>query len=352
MSLTIKEIYILDYFNKRNTNFPIAESKLIDFGNDYDEILKKLIDEKFLRLSNINDEIPLLTIPELKNILKDKSLKTTGKKEVLVKRIFDNFTETELKKYTNSEQYYIATEAGNDELKKNEVYILNYHKCHFPVEWVQEAKETLENRFSQKISAPEILYFLCQHLSEEALKNKRFIDLRGYLMLEMMFAERYFEKRNALINAIQITVLDLSGCSYSDCECSFYVEDFRSIFIAPYFIKKLKKNSLLFDDFNKLLIDTVNTFVSKLPFSYFSVGSIVDIINKIMQGAEINLKELKPDYLPPKEFTMNYLIEHSSYPEEIIENSDISKSSNTKIKNTGCLIYVLIVLIFSVFIYI
>ena len=65
-----------------------------------------------------------LTIPELKNILKSKQLKVSGKKSILLERIFSNFKQEELQYYIKN-SFYILTEQGKNTLSQYEIYLIN-----------------------------------------------------------------------------------------------------------------------------------------------------------------------------------------------------------------------------------
>ena len=79
--LSLKEVFTLDYFYNRPIDTVLPEYKLSEIGNDYKTTLKNLLSNGFLRKSSIQEEIECLTIPDLKRILKLKSLKVSGKNQ-------------------------------------------------------------------------------------------------------------------------------------------------------------------------------------------------------------------------------------------------------------------------------
>ena len=86
--------------------------------NNYKKIINKLLEENYMRVSDIKESIAYLTIPDLKEILRTKKLKLTGRKSELLDRIFENFSDDELKGYVKNRRY-ILTELGTEELKNN-----------------------------------------------------------------------------------------------------------------------------------------------------------------------------------------------------------------------------------------
>lgn len=63
-----KERYLLSYFNNKIVGYELPEYMLSELSN-YKEILDKLLNENYLRVSNTKESISYLTIPDLKNIL-------------------------------------------------------------------------------------------------------------------------------------------------------------------------------------------------------------------------------------------------------------------------------------------
>ena len=89
--LSLKEVFTLDYFYNKPIDAILPDYKLSEIGSDYKSTLKKLIINGYLRKSTLYEELERLTISELKNILKSKQLKISGKKSILLERTVSNF---------------------------------------------------------------------------------------------------------------------------------------------------------------------------------------------------------------------------------------------------------------------
>lgn len=115
--LSIKERYILNYSSNNLVGYKLPDYMLSELSN-YKEIVSKLLNENYLRISDTKESIAYLTIPDLKEILRVKKLKLSGRKSELLDRIFENFSNDELKGYVKDRRY-ILTELGTEELKNN-----------------------------------------------------------------------------------------------------------------------------------------------------------------------------------------------------------------------------------------
>lgn len=78
------------------------------YGVNSDESIDLLIEKEFAFLCNATDSLVELTAPKLKEILKTKNLKLTGKKQELIERIIQNINEDELKDLFKLRRYQIT----------------------------------------------------------------------------------------------------------------------------------------------------------------------------------------------------------------------------------------------------
>ena len=112
-----KERYILNYSDNKIVGYKLPDYMLSELNN-YKEIINKLLEENYLRISDTKESIAYLTIPDLKEILRVKKLKLSGRKSELLDRIFENFSDDELEIYVKDRRY-ILTDLGTEELKNN-----------------------------------------------------------------------------------------------------------------------------------------------------------------------------------------------------------------------------------------
>lgn len=116
--LTSTELYFLKYLDGVNVNDPnIAGYWTHEYNINYADVLKQYLGQGLLVVSDEKD-LHYFKVVELKQILSEKGLPKTGRKEELINRIHDNFTPDELTKYIKSnEQYYKLTAKGKEMVK-------------------------------------------------------------------------------------------------------------------------------------------------------------------------------------------------------------------------------------------
>lgn len=88
--------------------------------------LQNLEKRGFIRKNSPRDSVSKLTVPQLKQILSDMNLSTSGKKADLVQRVLGNVPDAALSKYV-TETKYVLTELGQRELAENS-YVPYMHK--------------------------------------------------------------------------------------------------------------------------------------------------------------------------------------------------------------------------------
>ena len=83
---------------------------------------KRMIDEGYLEPAGCKDYLEQCNATELKEILSEKELKSSGKKDALVERILESISEDEIMSRFKV-QKYVLTDMGRDFLEKNEDYV-------------------------------------------------------------------------------------------------------------------------------------------------------------------------------------------------------------------------------------
>jgi len=97
-----------------------------DYGvKDVPKILSSLFNRGFLQIENINDAAHNENNATLKIMLQENNLKVTGKKEDMIKRLFENLQSNILENIFDKRKYQL-TELGIDELNKSK-YIFYVH---------------------------------------------------------------------------------------------------------------------------------------------------------------------------------------------------------------------------------
>lgn len=116
-----EEIEILKKLNGYSIEYEIPQY-WTDYVGDVDLFIKNVIGSNLLRISTPKDDLISLKVKELKVLLDKKSLDTKGKKDNLIERVADNYTNEELKYIMEWRKRYILTEKGKEIVDS---YILN-----------------------------------------------------------------------------------------------------------------------------------------------------------------------------------------------------------------------------------
>ena len=116
-----EEIEILKKLNGYSIEYEIPQY-CTDYVGDVDLFIKNVIGSNLLRISTPKDDLISLKVKELKVLLDKKSLDTKGKKDNLIERVADNYTNEELKYIIEWRKRYILTEKGKEIVDS---YILN-----------------------------------------------------------------------------------------------------------------------------------------------------------------------------------------------------------------------------------
>ena len=111
-NLTDNEVFLLHYLNHREINWSI-DSPVIDLFSNIDDTISKLKNLGYLQDDNHIEFLREGTVKDLKQILKDLGLKTSGNKESLVLRVIENTT-IEQRASISSTLYYSLTTKGKD----------------------------------------------------------------------------------------------------------------------------------------------------------------------------------------------------------------------------------------------
>ena len=115
----------LEFWNNKRTDYEIPKYyEESAFGRNVEPALHRLLDGDYLEICGLEKRVSLKTIPELKAVLTDYELKTSGKKGELVQRILNNISPDELEEIFPVGIYQI-TEKGFNALKPYSILELN-----------------------------------------------------------------------------------------------------------------------------------------------------------------------------------------------------------------------------------
>jgi hypothetical protein len=200
------EIMLIDWISGKNRRVQFPRYFETTYGLDAKRSLDKLIEVGYVKESSAIESLASLKLPELKEILKSKGLKVSGKKANLIARIGESSTEEEVETYIDSrmlevtdkgnevlaEYYYIVPAHRND--SKDGVYNvanairrvkeLNYRPSNGDISFALFHKSYMEHaeKFQYGLMRNDIRHMAGQLEKERKYKDSLFHYLRVYIM--------------------------------------------------------------------------------------------------------------------------------------------------------------------------
>lgn len=148
-----EEIELLKRINGNSIDYEIPK-----YWNEYihniDLFIESMIKNNLLKISTPKDNIKYLKVSELKVLLDKKSLDKKGKKNILVERVKNNYSDKELESVINVDKKYLLTTEGEEIVNS---YTLNQDKLYnnLIVEVFDLIKELQINKAYIKIATYE-----------------------------------------------------------------------------------------------------------------------------------------------------------------------------------------------------
>lgn len=279
----LKAIFLVNNNNKPlETNYPGYYQYKYHI-KDTKELHKEFIKQGFFKEldieNNLDTVLNLVTVVELKELLKVKSLKVSGKKLDLIKRLLDS----DITKNEIPENYYLytLTDKAREYLKKYD-YLYKLHQNSHDIEleeYIQTKNELAKIWKTDKIQFNDVVWSILnkRNLNYGIEKDYGFMRNNFFNMYELTKSEN---KPNLKLLCF-VVYIDLTGMgdnnSVNNIETIFY----KNSPIPPGIAKELKNYRL--DD----IIENMKTLKIDVPFSYFNIEQMIDII-KIEYNDEIH----------------------------------------------------------------
>jgi DNA-binding PadR family transcriptional regulator len=242
------------------------------YNTDPQKLLKSCIDKDLIEVAGVEKNMRFVKVADLKELLRLKSLKVSGKKEELINRLIENVSRNELEKHF-SKKYYALTEKGSKYVSENE-YAVFYHKYQNLSDEV-----TLKGFENAVMSSDDKPYYniAIELLTKALVKRRKEKDwgLFRNVYLNMAGIHEWFDQDDLfIIKSIMVCVIDLSGLSNNNT----YTPDF--IFLAPGVINplsdKIKKCEISDESIRGIIVDNIDAL--DLPKSFFSRDELIEMI--------------------------------------------------------------------------
>lgn len=360
------EILMLSYVNKFHTSEnAFQQFWTYKYNIEPDKVLKHLYDSGYIELAPIETNITKKTIPELKEILLDNGLSTSGKKTVLISRIVENIPPQQLQRYFLY-RYYCLTRAGEYVIENNP-NILFAHK-----------NQVLGLAIDEVPTNGDIYEYLYNKLDGLMREYQYYNNWSGYrdcIFKYAKAAELQSQHEKAIRFYIFICYLDISGLRNG-------VEPDRIRTIQQYIIdswgdpKKILANGVIFsikdtakkanlsdNDVVKICENVISN--AHLPFHLFDKGTATKIIverlysditytadfaeqipvtnNNDTAPSDVYAENTEDAYHNeisnktdvPREHEYNHNLDKSDYVTQVPKKSDTAVKTE---KNWGCLV--------------
>lgn len=249
---------------------------LYDYGiQDCQKFHKKMISENFLKKASIDTVLHKKTINELKEILEKNSLKKTGNKKELIKRIIE---ETDISQI-NISNIFELSEKGEKLLKEND-YILKLRHTSILVEEYEKVRKNMDRKFSYN----DVVWHIYNNKSFEFFSKKAFESYRSILMEMSILLHKENKYKEELSFLLKVLYCDLSGNSNDG-----WIYDKEFLFMV-----KLDKILKLKEYFTPNMLDVC--WKIKFPFHYCDEKIFSEIVNEIFEGKSSD--DILEKYLP------------------------------------------------------
>lgn len=189
----------LNFWVGRATDFKIPSYYMKDaVARNFAPALGRLLSGGYLRLSGIEQNVGLKTVPELKAVLSSKGLKTSGKKAELVQRILDNFSLQELQSLFPV-GVYVATEKGRQELETYSI-ILDRPAMSLDISEFRLMDARAQNRYEKNEA-------IIERLVDEDIQNCYKTGDQGRFASIMPCAAEFFSTNGKSERALECAIL-------------------------------------------------------------------------------------------------------------------------------------------------
>jgi hypothetical protein len=253
-SLSPYEILFLDYINGKSIKSPnIAGYWAHEYNLNCQFVIKKLINNGYLAESDYKFNMTKCKLSDLKNYLKDKGLKVTGKKEELIARIINESPEEDSIAYFNNSLFQ-CTEKAIDILTNNQhIVYSHWHRNEIRISIMDAENFKKENPSLNHYQL--FLEILTKRLHEYEQSKSWELYRNDILGMSIVYGDMK-DHAKELELLLEVCYRDLSGLSNSGTVSE------KMSFLAPGVIARIvaTKKELAINEqaFWELFIDTVS----------------------------------------------------------------------------------------------
>ena len=271
----IKLSILINYLHSRKINTPPSPYIQEFVGCNIQQQISTAYKEEYLRKSTNNESLSYLTMPILKNLLKEAGQKVSGKKADLICRILSNIPEDNYKKYL--QDYHQLTDKGFTLINEYFAYVEWFRK-HSSLPYRMIYAGTVElNCTASKNDYPMLYKYLIKKSLDNDIKEKNWSNaISGYLNLYTLEKESG-DSEKSLSNLLSAVSIMLSGMENNN-----RVSSYNHIYVYKNYIHDINQLALNLEYTNTDLIEHFTNIVSQilelLPFTYFYLPAMQVIL--------------------------------------------------------------------------
>ncbi|MGJ9383893.1 SAP domain-containing protein [Salipaludibacillus sp. CF4.18] len=206
------EVLLINWMTGKISNVQFPRYFETTYGINAQISLNKLLKEGYVVEASAIDSLSSLKLPELKEILKSKELKVSGKKADLISRIGENCTNEEVESFIDSRMLEVTNKG--DKVLEEYYYIVPAHR-NDSKDGVYNVASSIRhvNKFNYKPNNGDVSWALFQEAymnhSEEFKYGLMCNDIRN--MAAQLESERKY--KDSLFHYLRVYIIDLSGLS-------------------------------------------------------------------------------------------------------------------------------------------
>lgn len=331
MDIKPNEICFLNYINGLNHSNNLPDYWKYNYGINPNIVVPKLIQLGLLEFKvNIKENISILTIPQLKEVLRDNNLTVKGKKSDLIARILGNIDISYLENKF-PEKRFLMTEKGKKIVDKYYLLIINQKE-----NYNFNNNDILEiyQKYPEEDNQNRLIKLFNNVIQKDILK-------RNYTDLELRINQFYnfYLKIDLFDEALFYYIIEykLKLFNFRTIDSEVYLDDATYINFENIFIDKLKNIISLTNASDidlKNIIDT-EKITSDLPFKYFSNEECFKILLDLLNNKPFSISNYKIS--KPSKNSTNYIY-YGYSDDELLNNTQktkmyIKEKSNNIISN-------------------
>ena len=270
---------ILDYYRGKKLDIyqPFYLKEIA--GYRIESILNAAKEKGYLRNPTPKELLSSILVPDLKTILRENNLKVSGRKKELIARILEN---VKASKYIGRiPPILMVSESGETLIKNNYIYIRNaYNSGKFGAIYNCIQKIGCDASQESYYKVENTLYQ--QHLSA-SIRSKDWgvVYIYYYNLANLNLEVGYLNA--ALVMLFRALCISLSGMGNNNT-----VESYSALYVAPDLIDQLNKLTFTLKMTSSEITNTfqhaVEPIFLKLPFSYFPLNVMKNILSDILTG--------------------------------------------------------------------